>query len=276
MTTIPASQYIRQGQNFVRYKRVLSGSPSYITGADCGAASAAVFDVAVQSLKVGPQSSFDRYKVYYYNDANQLAVELGSFSTKNPWNGRLSAYPSVIIDPLEQEGNLYVVPQTTYNSTSAASPYEEIFFPQTIDIVGYFEAQPRQAIERDPYIVDSALPISGGTIGGNYTFFTAGRRVIDIILYSVADLTREWTIYGFFGGYLSTNFLELQAASTVNGGGGIAGVTTYHYEAEGLDASRGYFDAIRVYLSGTGAGTPANDPSTTSDGGVRILFTARD
>jgi len=268
---MPASAYVLQGQEFVRVKRTLKTDPSVLTfGDDCGAGSAAVFDVGVKAIALGPESSFDQYTIVYYNPTNGLQVELGKIAEGRPWIARLDAFMNQDIGSLAQPGKLFVVPANNWNVSDFSASFTKLLIAPTIDIIGYMtnEILSLGAIARAPEFVDAAIELDAGVMVNYAVLPFLGRSEFDLRLYGDGTFTNlTYQVDLQTRGNFNVTISKTLVASTAWNG------TTdeiIHYEK----TANGRFDYVLVNFIGA-AGFAGNDPQSHNNGGARIYYEAR-
>ena len=267
-----ANGSVINGQDFYRFKKCLDAQIGSVSEDDAGAATAAALDISTKAITIGPDSSFDRYIVYYYNPATNFSVDLGFVSTNRPWIGRLDAF--VDLDTQDNRGKIYVAAANNFATDALItdSVGGTIFCP-VFDIIAYTTDKLASLTtqNRSPEFIDSALFVRFPGFFPTVAFFypNYGRNSFDLDLYTLLGevafpLVTEYSINGIFAGDLSAIYrVELKSAAVVD-------QARFHYES----TSNGQFDYIELRFIRNAGPQNVNDPQDFDHGGLRAAFKA--
>lgn len=270
-----ASQYVIAGQEIIRITEWVGGSSTAQDGTDAAVGTSISFDISTKAIAVGPNSSFDRYNVYYYNPTNGLRIEMGSIAVGVPWIGRLDAFMSIDIERLEQPGKIYVTPQNNFDAEALTqAAVSRTVMPPMIDLLAYntdkIVGLPTSRVDE---FYDRAMILEYDPYT-TYYFPFYGREKLDLHFYgsrTFAPGDLQPSVYGislgnfqFAGGvWQPTVRQQLLAAANYTQNN-----IHYHY-----DGSSGKFEYIEIQFAVVNPGG-LNYPNVYSDGGFRMWFNA--
>jgi len=274
---LKASESIIQGQDFYRFKTQIDGLIGPAEETEIGTAMA--LDISTKAITIGPDSSFDRYAVYYYNPATNISANVGFVSVNRPWIGRLDAFAN-LGESKDSRARLYVVAANNIalGEINGQVQLGGAFFAPVFDIIAYTTDRLTNlsTAGRAPEFIDTAVLIDFpgifSSISLYFPFF--GRGAFDLDLYAIDPavkgafpLVTSYDINGVYTGDLSG---ELQRVPL--GLSGAVDLTREHYEVS--PTSKGKFEFIELRFLRNGGPQTVNVPEDHDHGGVRVAFNA--
>ncbi|MDP2607255.1 MAG: hypothetical protein Q8S00_32360 [Deltaproteobacteria bacterium] len=266
---------INEGQKFYRINQPALGNGDIFE-----------VDQSVKAIVVGPLSDFAEYSVYYYDPITDLAVNLATISSDQPFIGDL-------LVRLDQQyrgarglsGKIIVTTKDLYIPTAfagAIAPSTSDIFPPNIDLLFYTTPPNTIPDKRPSRVIRTAISAAAAVAVHSFHFPSYGRRIISISLVDAssaiaASLSVSGTNFAYPSGDFYSDTVPMIATlggTTAMTPGGISGMT-YNAETPAAIAgggTRGYWD----YITANIISDFDINPPTSVRGDLQIFFSAKD